>query len=100
RQSFAPSQINVSPVKFRSPAYRQLLQKFEPVPGLLKSIQSGDSVGSWQVLHPPAQEHLPLADDNAVVLRGEINGTRVLLLSDLGKPGQMALFAHQPDLHA
>ena len=57
-------------------------------------------MGCWRVLHPPADEHFSQADDNAIVLRGELNGTKVLLLSDLGKPGQIALFAHQPDLRA
>jgi len=100
RQAFGTPQINVSPVRFRSPAYRQLLQKFQSMPGLLKTIQAGDCVSCWRVLYPPAGEHFSQADDNAIVLRGELNGTKVLLLSDLGKPGQIALFAHQPDLRA
>lgn len=100
RQSFAISQIDVSPVRFRSPAYRQLLQQFESMPGLLKTIQAGDGVGGWRVLHPSPEQHFSQADDNAIVLRGELRGTRVLLLSDLGKPGQSALFARQPDLRA
>jgi len=35
-----------------------------------------------------------------LVLYGTINGTRILLLSDLGRPGQEALLERTPDLRA
>jgi beta-lactamase superfamily II metal-dependent hydrolase len=41
-----------------------------------------------------------LADDKATVLRGVFHGLRVLLLADLGRAGQDALLARQPDLGA
>jgi len=52
------------------------------------------------VLHPNPDDHFSEADDSALVLRGEFAGTRVLLLSDLGRPGQEALLQRQPDLRA
>ncbi len=42
-------------------------------------------------MYPPPDTTLTHADDNALVLRGEINGRRVLLLSDLSHAGQNAL---------
>jgi len=100
RQDFRPAQIDVSPVRFRSAAYRQLLARSESTPGLVRRIERGDHLGFWQVLHPAKGDHFPQADDNAVVLRGEIDGTRVLLLSDLSKPGQSALYSRERDLRA
>ena len=39
-------------------------------------------------------------DNAALVLRGNFNGARVLLLSDLGRRGQSALLSHTNDLRA
>jgi competence protein ComEC len=52
------------------------------------------------VLHPATDDHFPQADDNAIVLAGTIEGTRVLLVSDLGSLGQKALLERSPDLRA
>ena len=52
------------------------------------------------MLHPLSSDHFPQADDNAVVLAKNIDGTRVLLISDLGRPGQNALLERMPDLRA
>ena len=95
---FAVGQFLASSVRFRSPAYRQ-------IPGNLDSqhlrpINRGDQFGEWTVLHPEAQERFPEADDNAIVLRGEFNGVRVLLFSDLGRPGQRTLRDREQDLRA
>src|ERR1043166_6636416 len=100
RENFKPAEIDISAVRFRSPAYRQILQKVQPSPGLAKTVQREDHLGSWQVLHPCRQDRFPQADDNALVLFREIDGVRVLLLSDLGRPGQNALFTRQPALRA
>ncbi len=100
QRNFAPSQVDLSPVPFRSAVCRKVRSELEAIPGLTRVIQRSDQVGYWQVLHPTREDHFPQADDNAVVLQGEINGTRVLLLSDLGKPGQNALFGRQQDLRA
>ena len=100
RQQFPVKEVDVSPVPFRSPVYRRLITEFAAVPGLLKTLQPGDRIGRWQVLHPGAEDRFPLADDNALVLLGTIHRTRVLLLSDLGKSGQNGLVAREPDLRA
>jgi beta-lactamase superfamily II metal-dependent hydrolase len=57
-------------------------------------------LGPWTILHPEAGDRLPQADDNALVLMGELQGARVLLLSGLGRPGQNALLGRKDDLRA
>ncbi|HEY2952371.1 MAG TPA: hypothetical protein VGK40_07305, partial [Verrucomicrobiae bacterium] len=52
------------------------------------------------VLHPDDTDRFPQADDGALVLCADIHGTRILLLSDLGKPGQNALMKRNADVHA
>ena len=63
-------------------------------------MKRGDKIGPWRVLHPATGDSFSQADDNAIVLFGEIEGVRVLLLSDLGKPGQNALIEREPALKA
>jgi len=63
-------------------------------------MNCGDAFDNWMVLHPAETNHFPRAEDNALVLNGELNGTGVLLLSDLGKTGQEALLARNVDLRA
>lgn len=97
---FAVRQVCVSPVRFRSAAYRHLLTEFERTPKMLRRISRNQSFGPWTVLHPEVDDHFPQADDNALVLAGTIQGTRVLLLSDLGRPGQNALLERSPLIKA
>jgi competence protein ComEC len=96
RQTFSVNQIAISPVRFRSPVYQRILEHFTND----MTISRGDLIAGWTVLHPAADDHFPLADDNALVLRADFSGVRVLLLSDLGRAGQDALLARNPDLHA
>ena len=100
REKFSVGQILFSPIPFRSPAYRQLRRELEAIPNLTRTVRRGDRLGPWTVLHPAKETHFPRADDNAIVLVGDFHGTRVLLLSDLGKPGQNALLQNNPDLRA
>jgi competence protein ComEC len=95
-QNFSVDQIIASPLRFRSPTYRQIL---DGIKNKLK-ISRGDSLGVWTVLHPGADDSFPRADDGALVLRGSFSGVRVLLLSDLGRAGQDALLARNPDVRA
>lgn len=99
-ERFRARQILVSPVRFRSPAYRQLLQEFERRPQWVRRISRGDRLGPWRVLHPSADDRFGQADDSALVLAGRFYGTRVLLLSDLGRAGQNLLLERTPDLRA
>jgi len=97
---FHPREIDLSAVKFRSPAYRHAAAQYALTPGLVHSLKPGDRTGPWTVLHPEPEEHFPQADDNALVVRGDFAAARVLLVSDLGRPGQQALLQRGADLRA
>jgi competence protein ComEC len=93
-------ELVTSPISFRSGAYRDVVAKFDQPPKRHTVIQRGDRAGGWQVLHPGTGEDFAHADDAALVLLGNFYGTRVLLLSDLGRNGQSALLARTNDLRA
>ena len=95
-QHFRVRSVVMSPVEFRSPAYRDLKARL----GTRLSVARGSKVGIWTVLHPDPADHFAQADDNALVLRGEIGDARILLLSDLAKRGQNVLMDRYPDLGA
>ncbi|HXP59906.1 MAG TPA: ComEC/Rec2 family competence protein [Dongiaceae bacterium] len=97
---FPARAVWASPVRFRSPGYRRAVQEFNRTPGKLRIISRGDRLGPWTILHPAAGDRWPQADDNALVLLGELPGARVLLLSALGRPGQNALLERKHDLRA
>ena len=99
-RQFPPATVVRSPVAFRSPAYREAIKQFSSRTNLLQTVNRGEVINGWEVLHPEATDHFPQADDKAIVLRADLRGTRVLLLSDLGKPGQNALLEREPDLRA
>ncbi len=63
-------------------------------------IHGGDTVGDWQVLHPQAGEDFRRSADDALVLRGEFHGVRVLLLGDLGHDGRQSMARQINDLQA
>ncbi|MBN2507003.1 MAG: ComEC/Rec2 family competence protein [Verrucomicrobia bacterium] len=90
----------VGPARFRSPHYRKWLETFGQRHGRLRAVQAGDTFGPWTVLHPAAADRFAQADDASLVLAATSGPTRVLLLADLGKPGQAALMARCPDLRA
>ena len=97
---FAIRQILTGPGRSRSPAYRQLLARLEITPGKWRRVARGDQACGWDVLHPGPQDGSGRAGDSAVVLRGQFHGTRVLLLSDLGRLGQRQLLERETDLRA
>ena len=97
---FQPRNIYASTIPFRSPEYRKFTTSGKMQPGWMAPLKSGDQAGFWTVLHPPPQTKFSRAEDNVLVLRGEIRGTRVLLLSDLSHAGQNALLAGGRDLRA
>jgi competence protein ComEC len=97
---FSAKQIYASAVHFRSSPYRSLIETFSHKPGWLRTLNRNDKIGSWTVLHPNPTDHFPQADDCSVVLFGTFGRARVLLLSDLGRPGQNALLDRNPDLKA
>ena len=99
-QQFPPAKVARSPVAFRSAVYRDIIQEISQRTNLLHTVKRGDVIEGWEVLHPEATDRFPQADDNAIVLRADLRGTRVLLLSDLGKPGQNTLLGRARDLRA
>jgi competence protein ComEC len=97
---FSVDRIATSAARFRSPAYRRILQDLESDPDRRRVLAPGDRIGDWTVLHPDAGGRVRQADDNALVLFGNIRGTRLLLLSDLSQAGQHALLERHADLRA
>jgi ComEC/Rec2-related protein len=97
---FGIGEIYTSPVHFRSGTYQKLVAEFEKPPGRRQIISRGAAAGCWRVLHPEATDGFEPADNAALVLQGNFNGARVLLLSDLGRRGQSALLSHTNDLRA
>src|SRR5581483_3310278 len=95
---FRPKNIYASPLVFRSPTYRDFQRTNHLRTEWKPPLDLGDRAGPWTVLHPAAEEHLPKAEDNALVLRGEIAGVSILLLSDLGRAGQRALLERTNNL--
>jgi len=88
---FGIGELYTSQIRFRSAAYQRIVAGFEKPPARRRILQPGDTAGFWQVLYPGGHADARLADNAALVLLGNFNGTRVLLLSDLGRAGQSAL---------
>jgi competence protein ComEC len=95
-RDFQPREVFISPLRFRSPNYRAMVEAkwFQRDP--LRVVQAGAHVGAWHVLHPHETDRFPRADDAVIVLHGLIAGVRVLLLNDLGRAGQEALLRRTP----
>jgi competence protein ComEC len=93
-------QIATSTARFRSSAYRQIIGRLEKTPEHRRRLNRDDLINGWTVLHPDQDDRFAQADDAALVLFGNIHGTRILLLSDLGRPGQNALLERAPNLAA
>jgi beta-lactamase superfamily II metal-dependent hydrolase len=98
-EAFRVGEVGLSAIPFRSPSYRQLSAYFQ---GRDQSVPKhpGERWAGWRVLHPAPTDDFSLADDNSLVLLGDILGTRVLLLADLGSQGQRALAQREPALRA
>ena len=99
-KDFRVGELVTGPVLFRSSTYRNIVAEFEKPPARHQTVKRGDAAGCWQVLHPDAGENFAHADNATLVLLGNFCGTRVLLLSDLGRNGQSALLSQTNDLRA
>lgn len=99
-EQFRPRSVSTGPIRSRSPAYRKIQDGLarNEIPG--HPLRRGDRWGPWTVLHPAGEDRFPLADDQALVLRLEVHGLRVLLCSDLGSEGQRVLVERESDLRA
>ena len=93
-------QIATSSARFRSPAYRRVMAGPTGDPPHRRVLNCGEELNGWRVLHPAAGDHFSQADDLAMVLACEVDGVRILLLSDLGRAGQDVLLERQRDLRA
>ncbi|HEU5124008.1 MAG TPA: ComEC/Rec2 family competence protein [Verrucomicrobiae bacterium] len=93
-------QIVTSSTSFRSRSYREICAALESAPDRWRKVEASDLLAGWTVLHPHSTNHFSYADDSALVLRQEIFGTRILLLSELGPAGQNALLESGADLRA
>jgi len=92
--------VITSGARFRSAPYRAFLKTLEARPAAWEKVMKGDTAGTWSVLHPAAAARHTLADDACLVLKGTLNGVSILLLSELGREGQMALLESGADLRA
>lgn len=97
---FAIKNIFTSALATRSAAYREIIAELKTRPAQWKTVSMGDQLDSWTVLHPQNSDQFSQADDKAVVLRGKVFGKTVLLLSDLGRPGQNVLMERHGNLRA
>jgi beta-lactamase superfamily II metal-dependent hydrolase len=97
---FGIGELWTSGVKFRSSAYREAVSQFEKPPSRHNIFNYGDKIGCWQILSPSSTNNFPRADDNALVLRGNFSGTKILLFSDLSHAGQSTLLENTNNLSA
>ena len=88
---FRPRNIYVSSTRFLSPDYNKfLLAAAKTNSALRPPVHPGDQLGPFTAFFPGATRPTK-AEDKPMLLRAEINGTRVLLLADLSHAGQNAL---------
>lgn len=85
---FRPAEIATSAVRFRSQGYREFEASLRTNTISQTTLHPGDHAGPFTILYPGPDDHLTRAEDETLVFRADINGTRVLLLSDLGHAGQ------------
>ncbi len=97
---FLPRLTYTTAARSRSPAHRDAIKQLETTPARWKTVSTADRVLDWEILHPAATDKFDRADDNALVLRSELHGVRMLLLSELGTAGQRALLSRGGDLRA
>jgi competence protein ComEC len=98
--NFHPAQVVLNPIESRSQEYRAVERFVQSHLPPQQPVKPGEKLGPWTILHPDPVNSTSRADDNAIVLLGDIDGTRVLLLSGLGREGQLALLSRTNDLHA
>jgi competence protein ComEC len=99
-QLFGVGELWTSSAKFRSTVYRDAVAEFEKPPPRHRIFQRGDETGCWRILSPAPAGNFSRADDNALALLGDFSGTKILLLSDLGRAGQSELLSQTNDLCA
>lgn len=96
---FGVRELETSPVHFRSGAYNEIVSNFDKG-NCHKILNCGDKTGDWQILYPSGTNNFTRADDNTLVLLGNIRGVKILLPSDLSRSGQDELLSGTNDLRA
>ncbi len=97
--NFSVNRFVTSATKNRAIVYKKVVADLDQLPEARRTVKAGDQMSRWNVLHPDADQ-FSRGDDNAVVLQRTIGKTCVILLSTLGRAGQIALAERQPDLRA
>jgi len=99
-EAFGIDELWTSGARFRSAIYHDAVATFETKPGAHQFFNVGDTNGFWRMLWPVETNRLGRADDNALVLCGDLGGTRVLLLSDLSRSAQSGLLEAGAEVRA
>jgi len=99
-QDFKVGQVVVAPGKPRSSVYRRSLEALQAAGSSTVVLCRGQHWGPGLVLHPDQEDRFTRADDQAIVLRFDWHGVRVLLCSDLGRLGQETLLERELGLEA
>jgi competence protein ComEC len=88
---FRPRNIYVSPLKFESDSYGLFMDSFKTNHLSPVTLRSAEELGSFAAVVPPVEGRHPRADDAPVLLRADIDGIRVLLISELSHAGENAI---------
>ena len=88
-----PEKVYMSPLRFRSTFYRQLIESLDARLVQMEEVSEGDTIGPWTVLFPAATRHPSPADEAALVLLGKIDGFTFLLLSDFDRDVQKEILS-------
>jgi competence protein ComEC len=99
-ETFPIRNIYASPVASRSSRYRELLSELEGKARLQRTATNGALIQPWQILYPDSSDRFPNAADNSVAAIGQFDGLHVLLLMNLSRAGQNAIFQRHPNLRA
>lgn len=104
-EEFTPDQVVDSPLKDRSPTRRAIHRALAARARGKTILARGDvlplnATTRLRVLYPPRGRARTVADDQALVVRLECNGVRVLFTADSGFATEQWLVENEPDLAA
>lgn len=99
-ENFPVRHALASALPARSSRYREVISELEGRSKLTRVATNSAELAPWQFLHPDVSDRFSNADDSAVVSTTSFDGVNVLVVSDLGRAGQNALFNRHPDLRA
>lgn len=91
--------VYVSNFKQRSRSYMQAIEHFNALKSL-NIVVHPQRIGIWEILSPNSEMQSRKADDRALILKGIVGNTKVLLLSDISKEAFNRLVETDADLKA